>query len=67
MIDLRRSMDQALDAQLANAYPHIKRLVVRQDTTLAWAGAERVPIMEYAPKCKGAEDLCQIVEWVKYA
>jgi chromosome partitioning protein len=67
MIDLRRSMDQALDAQLASAYPHTKRLVVRQDTTLAWASAERVPVMEYDPKCKGAEDLQRIAEWVKDA
>lgn len=67
MIDLRRSMDQALDAQLVSAYPHIKRLVVRQDTTLAWASAERVPVMEYDPKCKGAEDLQKIAEWVKDA
>ncbi|MGB3518548.1 MAG: ParA family protein [Elainellaceae cyanobacterium] len=67
MIDLRRSMDQALDAQLVSAYPHTKRLVVRQDTTLAWASAERVPVMEYDPKCKGAEDLQKIAEWVKDA
>lgn len=67
MIDLRRSMDQALDAQLASAYPQTKRLVVRQDTTLAWASAERVPVMEYDPKCKGAEDLQKIAEWVKDA
>jgi chromosome partitioning protein len=67
MIDLRRSMDQALDDQLVSAYPHTKRLVVRQDTTLAWASAERVPVMEYDPKCKGAEDLQKIAEWVKDA
>jgi chromosome partitioning protein len=67
MIDLRRSMDQALDAQLASAYPQTKRLVVRQDTTLAWASAERVPVMEYDAKCKGAEDLQKIAEWVKDA
>lgn len=67
MIDLRRSMDQALDDQLVSAYPNTKRLVVRQDTTLAWASAERVPVMEYDPKCKGAEDLQKIAEWVKDA
>jgi chromosome partitioning protein len=67
MIDLRRSMDQALDAQLASAYPQTKRLVVRQDTTLAWASAERVPVMEYDAKCKGAEDLQKIAEWLKDA
>lgn len=67
MIDLRRSMDQALDAQLAAAYPQTKRLVVRQDATLAWASAERVPLMEYDPKCKGAEDMQQIAGWIQNA
>ena len=67
MIDLRRSMDQSLDAQLASAYPNTKRMVVRQDTTLAWASAERVPLMQYDPKCKGAEDLQKIAEWIKNA
>lgn len=66
MIDLRRSMDQALDAQLASAYPQTKRMVVRQDATLAWAGAERVPLMEYDPKCKGAEDMQRIAEWIQH-
>lgn len=65
MIDLRRSMDQALDAQLASAYPQTKRMVVRQDATLAWASAERVPLMEYGPKCKGAEDLQHIAGWIQ--
>jgi len=67
MIDLRRSMDQSLDAQLASAYPNTQRMVVRQDTTLAWASAERVPLMEYDHKCKGAEDLQKIAEWIKNA
>jgi len=66
MIDLRRSMDQALDAQLASAYPSTQRMVIRQDATLAWAGAERVPLMEYDPKCKGAEDLKNIAEWIQH-
>ena len=63
-IDLRRSMDQALDKQLAEAYPSIKRLMVHQDTSLAWAAAERVPLMQYSPSCKGALDLEVIAEWV---
>lgn len=63
-IDLRRSMDQALDKQLATAYPSIKRLIVHQDSSLAWAGAERVPLMQYDANCKGAKDLRAIAEWV---
>jgi chromosome partitioning protein len=63
-IDLRRSMDQALDEQLASAYPAIKRMMVRQDSALAWAGAERLPLMKYEPGSRGAVDLQAIAEWV---
>jgi chromosome partitioning protein len=63
-IDLRRSMDQSLDQQLATAYPSIKRLIVHQDSALAWSGAERVPLMQYDPNCKGAKDLQAIADWV---
>ena len=63
-IDLRRSMDQALDKQLAVAYPSIDRLIVHQDAALAWAGAERIPLMQYDPNCKGAKDLQAISDWI---
>lgn len=63
-IDLRRSMDQVLDQQLANSYPSIKRLILHQDSSLAWAAAERVPIMQYDANCKGAKDLQAIADWV---
>lgn len=63
-IDLRRSMDQTLDQQLATAYPSVKRLMVRQDTALAWAGAERRPLMQYELSSRGAVDLKVIAEWV---
>jgi chromosome partitioning protein len=63
-IDLRRSMDQSLDEQLASTYPSIKRFMVRQDAALAWAGAERLPLMQYEPTSRGAIDLKTIAEWV---
>lgn len=63
-IDLRRSMDQALDKQLALAYPLIERLIVHQDSALAWAGAERMPLMQYEPNSRGAADLQAIARWV---
>ena len=63
-IDLRRSMDQALDKQLATAYPLIKQFMVRQDSTKARASAERVPLMQYNPGAKGAADLQVIAEWM---
>jgi chromosome partitioning protein len=63
-IDLRRSMDQDLDKQLATAYPAIDRFIVRQDSSISWAGAERVPLIKYDPNCKGAKDLQAIASWV---
>ena len=63
-IDLRRSMDQALDKQLAKTYPSINRFIVHQDSALAWAGAERVPLMQYDPNSRGATDLQVVAEWV---
>jgi chromosome partitioning protein len=63
-IDLRRSMDQALDKQLSDAYPDIPRLMVHQDSSLAWAGAERIPLMEYESSCRGAKDLKKVAEWI---
>lgn len=63
-IDLRRSMDQALDKQLALAYPLIERLMVHQDSALAWAGAERMPLMQYEPTSRGAKDLQEVAKWV---
>jgi chromosome partitioning protein len=57
-------MDQALDEQLATAYPLVKRLIVRQDSALAWAGAERLPLMQYEPTSRGAVDLKAIAAWV---
>jgi chromosome partitioning protein len=63
-IDLRRSMDRAIDEQLAITYPSIKRLTVHQDSALAWAAAERVPLMQSEPNSKGAKDLLAIAEWI---
>ena len=63
-IDLRRSIDQALDKQLATTYPSVQRFMVRQDSALVWASAERVPLMQYEPGSKGAADLQVIAEWV---
>jgi chromosome partitioning protein len=57
-------MDQALDQQLKNAYPSVHRLIVRQDSSLAWAAAERVPLMQYEPNSKGAKDLQAVADWV---
>lgn len=63
-IDLRRSLDQSLAEQLAQTYPATERMIVHQDSNLAWAAAERIPLMQYEPHSKGANDLKAIAEWV---
>ena len=66
-IDLRRSMDQSLDQQLAEAYPSTKRFIIHQDSSLAWAAAERVPLVNYDAKGKAVKDIKAIAKWVKNA
>jgi chromosome partitioning protein len=63
-IDERRALDKTLPGELATMYPDIKHLMVHQDTNLSQAGAQQVPIAEYAPKSKSAEELKAIVRWV---
>ena len=63
-IDLRRSLDRDLESQLKANFPDAELLLIRQDTSLSLAAADRVPIMEYAPNSKAAQDLEQIVNWI---
>lgn len=63
-LDLRRSLDRALEEQLKQAYPKTPRLVVHQDTNLSLAAADRTPITFYAPDCRGVSDLSTIAKWV---
>jgi chromosome partitioning protein len=66
-IDLRRSMDQALDKQLDVSFPDLKRHIIHQDSNLAWASAERVPLAEYDKSTKGTRDLNVIADWIDNA
>lgn len=63
-IDLRRSLDRAMEKQLKQAYPQTPRLVVHQDTNLSLAAADRTPITLYAPDCRGVSDLLTVARWV---
>lgn len=63
-IDERRALDKNLPAELATMYPNIKHLMVHQDTNLSQSGAQQIPIMEYAPKSKSAEELKVITQWI---
>lgn len=62
-IDTRRAMDRTFDSDLAEAFPSIPRFVVRQDTQLSQAAADQVDIMQYDPKCRGAQDLKAVTAW----
>ena len=63
-IDERRALDKSLPGELETMYPDIEHLMVHQDTNLSQAGAQQIPIMEYAPKSKAAEELKTIAQWV---
>jgi cellulose biosynthesis protein BcsQ len=56
-------MDREFEQALAENFPNIERLRVRQDTQLSLAGADRTPIMTYDPKSRGATDLIAVAEW----
>ena len=63
-VDERRTLDKHFPPQLAQKYPGIKHFVVHQDTNLALAGAQQVPLMDYAPRSRAAEELVALAEWV---
>ncbi len=63
LIDKRRKLDKNLDAVLQEIYADVERLIVHQDTELALATANQVPILEQAPNCRGAKDLIKVAEW----
>ena len=64
-IDERRALDRSLPYELRQLYPHIEHLMVHQDTNLAQAGAQQIPIVEYAPKSKATEELKLIAQWIE--
>ena len=63
-IDLRRTLDRELESQLKANFPNVDLLLIRQDASLSLAAADRVPIMEYAPNSKAAQDLEHIADWI---
>lgn len=63
-VDPRRALDKELDTALAQSFPNIDRLLVRQDVALALATTERVPVMKAAPQSRGVADLKTLAEWL---
>jgi chromosome partitioning protein len=63
-VDERRALDKQLPAQLMQHYSDVKHFTVHQDVNLSQAGAQQIPLMEYAPRSRAAEELAAIVQWV---
>lgn len=63
-VDERRALDKELPAQLVQRYSDIKHFTVHQDTNLSQAGAQQIPLMEYAPRSRSAEELTAIAQWI---
>lgn len=63
-VDERRALDKELPAQLVQRYSDIKHFTVHQDTNLAQSGAQQIPLMEFAPRSRSAEELTAIAQWV---
>ena len=62
-VDERRAMDKQLPIQLFEMYEDVKNFTVHQDVNISQAGAQQLPLMEYASKSRAVQELAQIVEW----
>lgn len=63
-VDERRALDKHFPPQLLQKYPGIRQFVVHQDTNLSLAGAQQVPLMDYAPRSRAASELIALAQWV---
>jgi len=63
-VDERRALDKELPAQLVQRYSDIKHFTVHQDTNLSQSGAQQIPLMDFAPRSRSAEELTAIAQWV---
>ena len=63
-INKSRVFDKELPDQLAKKHPEIAQLSIRQNSDLAWATAQRTPLMDNSPSKKSVEDIEQIARWI---
>ncbi len=63
-LDSRRALDRELENSLNEAFPQVPVHKVRQDTALALATTERIPMTRSAAGSRGFADLQAIVEWI---
>ncbi|MBU0551580.1 ParA family protein [Myxococcota bacterium] len=64
MIDARRRLDRNIEVMIED-YPDVPRLKVRQDTQMTLATAQGIPLFEFAPRSKAAEDIMALMEWAR--
>ena len=63
-INKSRVFDKSLPEQLAIKYPDLPQLSIGQNSDLAWATAQRIPLMNNNPSKKSVEDIERIARWV---
>jgi chromosome partitioning protein len=57
------ALDKQLPQQLFALYATVKNFTIHQDVNIAQAGAQQLPLMEYAPKSRAVQELKTIVDW----
>ena len=62
-VDERRVLDKQLPQQLFDLYANVKNFTIHQDVNISQAGAQQLPLMEYAPKSRAAQELREIADW----
>ena len=63
-INKSRVFDKELPEQLAAKYSDVPQLSIRQNSDLAWATAQRTPLMDNSPSKKSVEDIEQLARWI---
>ena len=63
-INKSRVFDKELPEQLAAKYSDVPQLSIRQNSDLAWATAQRIPLMDNSPSKKSIEDIEQVARWI---
>lgn len=63
-VDERRALDKELPAQLVQRYSDIQHFTIHQDTNLSQAGAQQIPLMDFAPRSRSAHELAAIAGWI---
>lgn len=63
-LDTRRIADRQMAEQVAKAFPDLPTLSMRQDSAIAAATSDRIPIADEVTSGRGIEDLFAIAGWI---